>query len=87
MIPRKGLYLPPKGATTEGSKRRRLPDPWTRATKSRLRIVPKPSFWVIFQKAFNALFQIVVLLVKRSQNSAFAQKYFYEAFFLFFVFL
>ena len=34
--------------------------PWTWATKSRLRIVRKPNFRVIFQKAFNALFQIVV---------------------------
>ena len=27
MIPKKGLYLPPKGATTGGSKSRRLPTP------------------------------------------------------------
>ena len=43
-----------------GVQRAQVADPWTWATKSRLRIVRKPNFRVNFQKAFNALFQIVV---------------------------
>ena len=43
-----------------GVQRAQVADPWTWATKSRLRIVRKPNLRVIFQKAFNAVSQIVV---------------------------
>ena len=61
MIPKKKkvfIYLQKEPQL--GVQRGQVADPWTWATKSRLRIARKPNFRVIFQKAFNALFQIVV---------------------------
>ena len=63
MIPKKKkvfIYLQKEPHPQLGVQRAQVADPWTWATKSRLRIVRKPNFRVIFQKAFNALFQIVV---------------------------
>ena len=60
MIPKKKVFIYLQKEPQLGVQRAQVADPWTWATKSRLRIVRKPNFRVIFQKAFNALFQIVV---------------------------
>ena len=59
MIPKKGIFYLQKEPQLR-VQRAQVADLWTWATKSRLRIVHKPNLRVIFQKAFNALFQIVV---------------------------
>ena len=59
MVPKKGFFYLQKEPQL-GVQTAQVADPWTWATKSRLRIVRKPNFTVIFQKALNELFQIVV---------------------------